>query len=41
MDARKINVLRESIKRIEDKEDGFLFGINKVVSCGLHLENRE
>ena len=40
MEGRLIAKLRESIKRIEEKEDEFLFGIDKAVPCGLHLENR-
>ena len=39
-DGRMVKVLRDSIKRIEDKEDGFLFGLHKAVHCVLHLENR-
>ena len=39
-DGRMVKVLRDSIKRIEDKEDGFLFGLHKAVPCVLHLENR-
>jgi hypothetical protein len=40
MDGRSIKVLRDSIKRIEEKEAGFLFGLHKAVPCVLHLENR-
>ena len=39
-DGRIVKVLRDSIKRIEYKEDGFLFGLHKAVPCVLHLENR-
>ena len=39
-DGKMVKVLRDSIKRIEDKEDGFLFGLHKAVPCVLHLENR-
>ena len=37
--GRSIPKLRESIKRSEDIEDRFLFGIDKVVPCSFHLEH--
>jgi len=40
MNGRMIKVLRDSIKRIEDMKDGFLFGLERAVPCVLHLENR-
>ena len=32
--------LRDSINRIEEKQNGFLFGLDRAVPCVLHLENR-
>ena len=40
MNGRMVKVLRDSIKRIEDMKDGFLFGSERTVPCVLHLENR-
>ena len=40
MEGRMIKVMRDSIKRIEDKQSGFLFGLERAVPCVLHLENR-
>ena len=40
MNGRMVKVLRDSIKRIEDMKDGFLFGLERAVPCVLHLENR-
>ena len=40
MNGRSVKVLRDSIKRIEDEQDGFLFGLDKAVPCILHMENR-
>ena len=40
MDGRMVEFLRASINRIEEKEKGFLFGLDRAVPCVLHLENR-
>ena len=40
MNGRMVKVLRDYIKRIEDLQDGFLFGLERAVPCVLHLENR-
>ena len=40
MDGRMVLFLRDSINRIEEKEKGFLFGLDRAVPCVLHLENR-
>ena len=40
MEGRLIKVMRDSIKRIEDKQSGFLFGLERAVPCVLHLDNR-
>ena len=40
MYGRMIKVMRDYIKRIEEKEDGFPFGLHKAVPCVLHLGNR-
>ena len=40
MNGRMVKVLRDSIKRIEDEQDGFLFGLERAIPCVLHLENR-
>lgn len=33
-------LLRATIKRSEEVEDGLLFGLDRDVPCLLHLENR-
>ena len=40
MDGRMVLFLRASINRIEEKEKGFLFGLDRAVPCVLYLENR-
>ena len=35
-----VKALRDSIKRIEAMENGFLFGLDRAVPCVIHLENR-
>ena len=40
MNGRMVKVLRDSITRIEDMQDGFLCGLDRAVPCILHLENR-
>ena len=40
MDGRMVLFLRASINRIEEKEKGFLFCLDRAVPCVLHFENR-
>ena len=39
MDGMKIRILRDVIKRVEEKHDMFLFGMKLVVPYILHLKN--
>ena len=40
MDGMNVRMLRDSIKRVEEKRDIFLFGMELGVLCILYLENK-
>ena len=40
MEGQMVKLLRQSIMRIEEEQDGFLFEMERGVPCILHMKNR-